>query len=57
MDPKNLSKVERVRLSKFFRVGASHKNIDIYNITQDPSDLLPVLRRLANVVIMWKIAT
>ena len=30
VDPKNLSKVERVRLSKLFRVGASHKNIDIY---------------------------
>ena len=36
IDPKNLSKVERTRLS------ASHKNTDIYNITQDPNDLLPV---------------
>ena len=54
--PKNLSKVERARLSALFRLGASHKNIDIYNITQDPSDILPVLRRLVNVVIMWKIA-
>ena len=54
MDPKNLSKVERARLSALFRLGASHKNIDIYNITQDPSDLLPAIRRLANVVIMWR---
>ena len=54
IDPKILSKIESARLSALLRRGASHKNIDIYNITQDPSDLLPVLRRLANVVIMWK---
>ena len=32
VDPKKLSKVERARLSKFFRVGASHNNIEIYII-------------------------
>ena len=54
IDPKNLTRAERARLSALFRLGASHKNIDIYNISQDPNDLLPVLRRLANVVIMWE---
>ena len=37
-----------------FRVGASHTQIDIFCITKDCSDLLPICRRIANTIIMFK---
>jgi len=55
IDPKNgLSKDEKTLLSRNFCVGASHNNTDIYLISQNPTDISPVLRRVANVIFMWE---
>ena len=51
---KTLNKVEKNNLTELFRVGASHNQIDVYCITQDCNDLLPICRRIANCVIMFK---
>jgi len=51
---KTLNKFEKNNLTELFRVGASHNQIDIFCITQDCSDLLPICRRIANTVIMFK---
>ena len=51
---KTLNKFEKNNLTELFRVGASHNQIDIFCITQDCSDLLPICRRIANTIIMFK---
>ena len=53
-DTKSLSKDERYKLGRFFGVYASHNNIDIYVISQNVYDLLPQIRRLANIVFLFK---
>ena len=53
-DTKSLSKDERYKLGRFFGVYASHNNIDIYVIAQNVYDLLPQIRRLANIVFLFK---
>ena len=52
---KTLNKFEKINLSELFRVGASHNQIDIFCITQDCSDLLPICGRISNTFIMFKI--
>ena len=49
-----LSKNEKYKLGRFFGVYASHNNIDIYVISQNVYDLLPQIRRLANIVFLFK---
>jgi len=49
-----LSKDERYKLGRFFGVYASHNNIDVYVISQNVYDLLPQIRRLANIVFLFK---
>ena len=49
-----LSKNERYKIGRFFGVYASHNNIDIYVISQNVYDLLPQIRRLANIVFLFK---
>ena len=53
-DPKSLSKQEKYTLGRFFGVFSSHNNIDIYVIAQNVFDLLPQIRRLANIVFLFK---
>ena len=53
-DTKSLTKDERCKLGRFFGVYASHNNIDIYVISQNVYDLLPQIRRLANIVFLFK---
>ena len=53
-DTKSLSKDERYKLGRFFGVCASHNNIDVYVISQNVFDLLPQIRRLANIVFLFK---
>ena len=53
-DTKSLTKDERYKLGRFFGVYASHNNIDIYVISQNVYDLLPSIRRLANIVFLFK---
>ena len=53
-DPKSLTKDERYKLGRFFGVYSSHNNIDIYVIAQNVFDLLPQMRRLANIVFLFK---
>ena len=49
-----LCKDERYKLGRFFGVFCSHNNIDIYVIAQNVYDLLPQIRRLANIVFLFK---
>ena len=49
-----LSKNEKYKLGRFFGVYASHNNIDIYVVAQNVYDLLPQIRRLANIVFLFK---
>ena len=51
---KTLNKFEKNNLTELFRVGASRNQNDIFCITQDCSDLLPICRRTANTIIMFK---
>ena len=53
-DTKSLSKDERYKLGRFFGVYASHNNIDVYVVSQNVYDLLPQIRRLANIVFLFK---
>ena len=53
-DTKSLSKDERYKLGRFFVVYASHNNIDIFVISQNVYDLLPQIRRLANIIFLFK---
>ena len=53
-DTKALSKEERYKLGRFFGVYSSHNNIDIFVIAQNVYDILPQIRRLANVVFLFK---
>ena len=53
-DTKSLTKDERYKLGRFFGVYASHNNIDIYVISQNVYDLIPSIRRLANIVFLFK---
>ena len=53
-DTKSLTKEERYKLGRFFGVYSSHNNIDIYVISQNVFDLLPQIRRLANIVFLFK---
>ena len=53
-DVKNdLNREQRTLLGNYYRV-ASHMNIDLFTITQNPFDITPTLRRVANVVILFK---
>ena len=49
-----LTKEERYKLGRFFGVYASHNNIDIYVVAQNVYDLLPQIRRLANICFLFK---
>ena len=49
-----LSRDERTRLGRFYGVIGSHNNIDIFTITQNPFDIMPQLRRISNIVILFK---
>lgn len=53
-DTKSLKRDERYKLGRFFGVYASHNNIDIYVIAQNVYDLMPQIRRLANIVFLFK---
>ena len=53
-DTKSLGKDERYKLGRFFGVYSSHNNIDIYVISQNVFDLLPQIRRLANIIFLFK---
>ena len=53
-DTKSLTKDERYKLGRFFGVYASHNNIDIYVISQNVYDLLTSIRRLSNIVFLFK---
>jgi len=53
-DTKSLSKQDRYLLGRYFGVFASHNNIDIYCISQNLFDMLPSIRRLANIVFLFK---
>ena len=53
-DTKSLTKDERYKLGRFFGVYASHNNIDVYVISQNVYDLLPQIRRLSNIVFLFK---
>ena len=53
-DVKSLNKQERHLLGRYFGVYASHNNIDIYCISQNLFDMLPSIRRLANIVFLFK---
>jgi len=53
-DVKNdLNREQRTLLGNYYRV-ASHMNIDLFTITQNPFNITPTLRRVANVVILFK---
>ena len=53
-DTKSLSKDERYKLGRFFGVYASHNNIDVYVVAENVYDLLPQIRRLANIIFLFK---
>ena len=53
-DTKSLNKDERYKLGRFFGVYASHNNIDVFVISQNVYDLLPQIRRLANICFLFK---
>ena len=53
-DTKSLTKDERYKLGRFFGVYASHNNFDIFVISQNVYDLLPQIRRLANICFLFK---
>jgi hypothetical protein len=53
-DTKSLNKEERYKLGRFFGVYASHNNIDVFVIAQNVYDLLPQIRRLANICFLFK---
>ena len=53
-DTKSLNKDERFKLGRFFGVYASHNNIDIFVVSQNVYDLLPQIRRLANICFLFK---
>jgi len=53
-DIKSLTKDERYKLGRFFGVYASHNNIDIYVVSQNVFDILPQIRRLANICFLFK---
>ena len=53
-DTKYLSKDERYKLGRFFGVYVSHNNIDVFVISQNVYDLLTQIRRLANIVFLFK---
>ena len=53
-DIKLLTKDERYKLGRFFGVYASHNNIDIYVVSQNVFDILPQIRRLANICFLFK---
>lgn len=53
-DTKSLTKDERYKLGRFFGVYASHNNIDVYVVSQNVYDLLPQIRRLANICFLFK---
>ena len=49
-----MSKQDRYLLGRYFGVFASHNNIDIYCISQNLFDMLPSIRRIANIVFLFK---
>ena len=49
-----LNRSEKYKLGRFFGVYASHNNIDIYVVSQNVFDVLPQIRRLANIVFLFK---
>ena len=53
-DVKSLGKSDRHLLGRYFGVFASHNNIDIYCISKNLFDMLPSIRRLANIVFLFK---
>jgi len=53
-DTKSLSKDQRSLLGRYYSVFGSHNQIDLYTICQNPSDIMPQLRRISNVVILFK---
>jgi len=54
ISPKELSKDEKSRLAKFFSFIGSHKQVDIICISQNCTDILPSMRRLANYCFLFK---
>ena len=53
-DTKSLNKNDRFTLGRFFGVFASHNNIDVFVVSQNVYDLLPQIRRLANICFLFK---
>ena len=49
-----LSRDEKYKLGRFFGVYASHNNIDVYVVSQNIYDILPQVRRLANICFLFK---
>ena len=54
MIPNHSQNNERYTLGRFFGVFASHNNIDVFVVSQNVYDLLPQIRRLANICFLFK---
>jgi hypothetical protein len=57
LDFKNLSRQQEHRLNRLYGNWSTHKNISIILCSQDCFQLKPIVRRLANVWIIWKPTT
>jgi len=53
-DINNLNKQQRYLLGRYYGVYSSHNNIDMYCISQNLFDLPTSIRRLANIVFLFK---
>lgn len=54
IDTKRLSKEARSHLFKLFSYVSTHKNVSVCLATQEPFNIPPEIRRVANVFILWK---
>jgi hypothetical protein len=54
IDIKRLNKEARSHLFKLFSYVSTHKNVSVALATQEPFNIPPEIRRVANIFILWK---
>jgi len=54
LDYKGLDKEQQINLSRLFGNASTHKNISVCLTAQDPFNIPPIVRRCANLWVLWK---
>lgn len=55
LEYKQMSKIQKKNLDRLFGYVSTHKNISVILCAQDPFNVPPCVRRMANLWILWKI--